>query len=170
MKEMPATGYHHDRQTLRTRPVHHRSKRHRVVLLTVNDQGFVMQRLRHIRNRQSLSCSAYKNNFLDVTFFPQGLNGMTRHKRTKRKPCNCQLTRGCHLFHHRQEISGFASACIVQALRRANATKIKSRYGPTTLYESARQRLHHFVVHRSAKKRMGVRHHGNTTCSAFGLV
>ena len=43
MKEMPATGYHHDRQTLRTRPVHHRSKRHRVVLLTVHNQSFVVQ-------------------------------------------------------------------------------------------------------------------------------
>ena len=170
MKEMPTPRHNHHRQTLWTRPIHYRGQRYRVVLLAMHDQGFLMQRLRHIRHRQPLGSSAYKNNFLDVTLIPEDLDGMARDKRPKRKPCNRQSTCGRCLLDNRQKISGLTGATIMRTRRCTHPTEIKTRHRPTALHKCTRQRLHNFVVHRSAKKWMRMRHHRHTKRSALGLV
>ena len=126
MKEMPTPRHNHHRQTLWTRPIHYRGQRYRVVLLTMHNQGFLMQRLRHIRHRQPLGSSAYKNNFVDSSPLPERLNGMACNKRTKRKPCNRQSTRGRCLPNNRQKVS--LACCARHDRRRGQQLAFKHRH------------------------------------------
>ena len=98
------------------------------------------------------------------------LDGMARDKRPKRKPCNRQSTCGRCLLDNRQKISGLTGATIMRTRRCTHPTEIKTRHRPTALHKCTRQRLHNFVVHRSAKKWMRMRHHRHTKRSALGLV